>query len=168
MHDEEAVAAGETVDLDIWVFHPDAVYAEPMDPQFAFSEASEAIPAWMGDSILDESDPNRLILTMDTVMADEFCDDAEILRTQIGTRRLFGVSAHDLSSELRGELHTVTARLSMSVRMNEPFLVTDVIIDDNTDVYIFGGINVCDSPRGPLVSLRHINGAYGFTFDPER
>ena len=48
--DEEAVAAGETVDLDIWAFHPNARYEEPMAAPFAFSEASNGMPAWMGEA----------------------------------------------------------------------------------------------------------------------
>ena len=93
-----------------------------MATPFAFSEASNAMPAWMGASILDESDPSLLTLTMDGIMAEEVCEDRGVLAGQPGTRRLFGVSAHALHSALRGRAHSVRARLTLAMRSVDVFL----------------------------------------------
>jgi len=138
-----------------------------MAAPFAFSEASNAMPAWMGASVLDESDPNLLSLTMDGIMADEACEDRGVLAGQPGTRRLFGVSAHSLHSELRGRAHTVRARLTLAMRSVDVFLETEVVFEDESDFFIVGGINICETPEGAYVSLVEINNAHQLTFNPE-
>ena len=158
------------VDLDVWVFHPNAVFESPLRTlDFAFSQASVMVPNWMGNSRLNEMNPSRLVLTIDGL--DQPCSPDIPLRDRPGNRFMVGLAARDLTSPTTGNLLPATARITVSHSENEPNFTQEVQLVQNDDFYVLFAFSVCDMrPLGFENHAYHysaIRNGYKLSYDPE-
>ena len=160
----------EPVDLDVWVFHPNAVFEAPLRTlDFAFSQASAVVPNWMGDSGLNEMNPNRLVLTIDGL--DEPCSADVPLRNTPGNRFMFALAARDLRSPTTGDLLPATARITVSSSDDPSTFTQEVQFAQNDDFYVLFAFSVCDmrsvGRENHAFHYMAIRNGYELSYDPE-